>query len=457
MQSPYPAARTVDVLEVLDASPNRRLIGLVASLAGLSQIVDGFDLQAIAFVAPKLLSEWGLKRPDLGPVLAAGLVGMAIGAFVLGNFGDRRGRRRALLVSLGIVTVMAFASAYAQNLTQLAVCRLLTGIGLGGVIPNSTAMMMEFAPRRLRNLLVSITVVGVPFGGVVGAEIAVHVLPAYGWRAVFVIGALLPALLLAALWKLLPESPRYMTLHPEHHGALAQLLNDACGQSRYSASDHFVLPEGGAQSATRPGVGALLNRAFRRDTLALWLVFFANTFAVYSFFSWLPVVLTSAGLPITIALRGAQLCNLGAVPGAVLMAFGMNRFGSRPVLIAVGVISVTATAALGLIPIVPQAEGAWASGVAPLLMVMTVAGAAVLGFQVAMYSVASHVYPTIIRATGVGWSLGVARLGGILSSVTGGVLLSFAHGTQSFFFGVAAVLTVTVAGVLLVRTHLRRA
>lgn len=448
-----PLDKPVDLLEVLENNRHWHMPVLVGAMTTVIQIFDGFDLQAASFAGPALLSEWGIERAQLWPVLAASLVGMVAGAFFLGNYGDRRGRRRGTLVSLLIVVIATFACARASSLQELTAYRVLAGVGLGGVIPNVATLTMEFAPRHLRNLLVSITAVGVPIGGVVGAEIAVHVLPVFGWRAIFLIGAALPGIALFALWRWLPESPRFLALHAERRGELAALLNRIVGENRFTAEHRFTLPEALTPQGMFQSVSALLGAPYRRDTLALWLIFFSNTFAVYAFFSWLPTVLASSGVPVAVAVRGLQFYNLGGIPGALLLAIGMTRYGSRPVLVVAIVTAIVSVALLGMLPLSPTLPGLWDSGIARLFLVMAVAGAAVLGLQVAMFSVTGNIYPTSIRATGLGWALGIGRFGGILSSKGGAVLLALGQGMQPFFLGVAAVLVLTASGVLLVRRH----
>ena len=166
---------------------------MVSIFTVLTFVFDGFDIQAVAFVAPGLLTQWGITRAALGPVLAAGLVGMAAGSVLLGPLGDRIGRRSAMAGSLMLVAAGSFISTFASDPGELALYRFMTGVGIGGSIPSATALMMEFAPLRTRNLAVSITVVGVPIGGVLGAEVAARLLPSFGWQAVFVAGAILPA------------------------------------------------------------------------------------------------------------------------------------------------------------------------------------------------------------------------------------------------------------------------
>jgi AAHS family 4-hydroxybenzoate transporter-like MFS transporter len=441
--------REVDLGVQLDSAPFGRVALRVSLLTLLALVFDGFDIQAIAFAAPALLSEWSMTRAELGPVLAAGLVGMGIGALTLGTLGDRQGRRRALIACMLLIAVASLLSAYAGGPTELTLWRLATGIGLGGALPNATALVVEFTPARIRSLIVAVTVVGVPIGGMLGSAVAAEVVPRLGWRSIFLIGAALPGLLAAGMTLLLPESPRFLVTRPARQAELSRLMNRVRPDGNFNGTEDWLVPRAAAEHALRPGVRALFAPAFRHDTIVIWLIFFTNVFSVYAYFNWNPTVLTGAGLPLATALRGALVFNLGGVVGSLVGAWAMTRLGSRPVLLALGAGAVLSTFAIGQIPIGPDAD------LTLLYALVLIAGACISGVQVQMYTVAAQAYPTQIRATGVGWGLGVARIGGVLSSFAGSMLLAMGSGVTPFFSGIAAVLTVTLTGLAMLRSHLR--
>lgn len=312
--------------------------------------------------------------------------------------------------------------------------------------------MAEFTPLRWRNLAVSIAIVGVPIGGMLGASVAAVVIPTLGWRAIFVIGAALPALLVAAMWVWLPESPRYLAGRPARAEELSRLLGRVLGRG-HDSSERFVVRQATTvQGRTR--VGAIFAPGLRYDTLVLWLIFFTNVSAVYAFFNWLPTVLSPAGLPLVTAIDGSFRFNLGGVFGALAGAVLMSRFGSRPVLAALALGAVLSTLAIGRSPVLSAAPGASTSGLTEFMWLMSAAGACISGLQVGMYSVAAHVYPTACRSTGVGWSLGMARFGGILSSFGGAAFFAVGLGGKEFLMSIAGALVVTLAAVLALRRHM---
>jgi MFS transporter, AAHS family, 4-hydroxybenzoate transporter len=436
---------TLDLGKALDHARFRGLPLRVFVFAALALIADGFDIQAIAFVAPALLTEWNVTRAALAPVLAAGLVGMGIGSFAFGTLGDRWGRRSALLAALVLVAMMSLMCALARDLFELGMARLLLGLGLGGALPNASALMAEYAPARHRSVIVAAAVVGIPLGGLLGAEVSAQLIPTLGWRSLFVVGAVAPALLVLAMWFWLPESARFLARDPSRRSELLAVLA-RLGHSNIADDTELVAHEPKV-SATSGGLRTLWSNALRRDTAGLWLAFFASVFVVYSIFSWLPTVLTAQGLPLTTAIRGSLVFNVGGVVGSLLAAWLMTRLGSRRVLVGVALAGIATLAMLGLAPASPS------HSLLPLLLGLTVAGACINGVQVGLYPLASHIYPTACRATGVGWALGVARFGGVLSAFAGSAVLVLGAGTLPFFGSIAVAMTLVVAGLMIVRRH----
>lgn len=271
------AGRTVRVADVLDHGRFTGLPLLVATFTVLALVFDGFDIQAVGFVTPALLQQWSMTKAEFWAAPAAGLVGMAVGGMLIGPLGDRVGRRRALIVSMVVVAIGSFVSAYAASYHELTFWRLVTGIGLGGSLPNAAALMVEFSPLARRHLSLSVTIIGVPIGGVIGAEAASHLLPAFGWPSVFIAGAVLPAALAIAMWVALPESPRFLARHPDKHAELLRLMQRLAPERNFGADDRFVVDEPQAEGE-RQGVLVLLSAPFRRDTLLLWFAWLANSF-----------------------------------------------------------------------------------------------------------------------------------------------------------------------------------
>ena len=318
----------VDVDSVLDGVRFRGLPLTVLICSAVVLALDGFDIQVIGFVAPALTTEFGVTRAALGPVLAASLVGMAIGGLGVGPVGDRIGRRAAVLLSTAIFALGTLLGSTAPSIETLALWRLLTGVGLGGAMPNVTALMAEYAPPRWRSLTICAAIAGVPVGGMLGAALAAEIIPAFGWRAIFVLGGVLPLLWLVVMYFLLPESPRYLAARGNRPTDLAALLNRVEGHARFKGEETFVLRSTPVDGDAK-GVRALFSHELMRDTLAAWVIFGTNIFAVYAIFNWAPVVLTSLGLGLPTAVRGLLLFNLAGVVGSLTLSLLIPRRGSR--------------------------------------------------------------------------------------------------------------------------------
>src|SRR5262245_46888978 len=306
-------ARLIDVVDTIDRLPIGRFQVLALTLCGLVAILDGFDTQAIAFVAPVMAREWSMDVAAFGPIFGAGLLGLMVGALIMGPLADRIGRRSAILLSTAIFGVFALLTAAAYDFAGLFAYRFLTGIGLGGAMPNIIALASEYSPRRNRATLVTLMFCGFPLGAVLGGLVSANLLSAFGWPSVFVLGGVLPLLLLPVLYVLLPESIRFLVSQRTASATVAALLGRIDGRASYASTDRFVIGE-----PVLPGlpVGHLFTESRAAGTLLLWTVFFSNLLILYFLINWLPSVLQQAGLPIERAIIGTVLMNADVFAGA---------------------------------------------------------------------------------------------------------------------------------------------
>jgi AAHS family 4-hydroxybenzoate transporter-like MFS transporter len=367
---------------------------------------------------------------------------MAIGAAGIGALGDRWGRRRTLVLSTALFGLATLLSATATSVASLAIWRFFTGIGLGGALTAATALIAEFSPRKFRAQAIGAIQIGVPIGGMLGALLAAELIPVYGWRSVFVVGGVLPLVIATVMYFVLPESPRFLATRPHARESLAKLLARIDPGGRYSASDVFVLGE--EPRPTQSGIGALFSAQLRWDTAIVSLAFLMNMYAVYAFFSWAPLVLTSLGFELVTAVRGALVFNLAGIGGVIAVAWLIARFGSRGPLAAGAIVGAGALASLALFS---------ENGLPALMSGIAVAGIAINAVQVGLYALAAHVFPTESRTSGVGFSLGAGRTGGIAAALGGGALLTLS-GASGFFAWIAGALVVAFVAVLLVRRQI---
>ena len=383
----------------------------VALLCGLVAVCDGFDTQAIAFVAPVISRQWGVPANQFGPVFSAGLVGLAIGAFLLGSAADRIGRKNVILFCVGLFGVASILTTSSSSMTELAAWRVLTGLGLGGVLPNLVALTNEFAEDRYKNSLVMIMFCGFPVGATIGGIVSAPLIGAAGWTSVFVFGGVLPLCLLPFLLRVLPANDRRGWVD--------------------AASDSSVFPP-----PTRLGITGLFAEKRASATLLIWAAFFSNLLVMYLLVNWLPSLLSLAGSSLSVATLSTAVLNLGGVGGALLL----SRIVNGPHAFTVLALSyLVGTVALVLIA---RADG----NLAIILLGAAFAGATVVGGQIAMNAVTASFYPSEIRSTGVGWALGVGRIGSIAGPLLGGALMKAGwQGTSPVLFGIFPMLVAGAA------------
>ncbi len=414
-------------------------------LTALTIIFDGIDNQLLGIVIPSVMRDWSVARSAFAPVVALGFLGMMMGGFLAGVAGDRFGRKVALFASMAVFGAATMTIAGVHTVAALAALRLIAGVGLGGAMPNAAALVAEYVPIRQRALAVTMTIVCVPLGGTLAGLLAVPVLPAVGWRGLFVIGGLAPLAAAILLWGLMPESPRFLARHPGRWPELRRGLR---------RMGHPV-GDGATFTTTEPGpprrlpFTALFTAPLRTDTAALWLSFFSCLLCVYTGFSWLPSVLTAAGLGSPVANTSITLFNLGGVAGAIFGGLAIRRLGSRATMLTMAAAGVAGLIVLSRTPL----EGAT---VVRVLVLLTFSGAMINGVQTTMYALAAHVYPTGMRATGVGTAVSIGRSGAILSGYAGPWALGL-DGSASFFALMAIALAVAFIALAAVRRHVTKA
>jgi AAHS family 4-hydroxybenzoate transporter-like MFS transporter len=433
----------IDVGAVLDEGRWSLYQKLLVVATALTIIFDGLDNQLLGAAVPSLMREWSLGRPALAWALAAALLGMVFGGFIGGYLGDRIGRRAALLTSVISFGTLTIFVSFANDVTTLMVLRFFAGLGLGGAMPNAAALSSEYVPLRRRPFAVTLTIVCIPLGGTLAGFLGAVVLPAYGWRALFLVGGSLPLVLAAVLWKILPESPRYLARQRERWPELAAQL---------TRLGHHV-PAGAAfvdsreRAVATASVRSLLVPEFRRDTLALCVAFFFCLLSVYTGTNWVPSLLSGAGFDVATANYGLTAFNLGGVIGAILAAIVFARLGSRLTMLAMTAGAIAGCLVLGSVPVADRST-------LTVLALLGWTGGLINAVQTTMYALAAHVYPAGIRATGVGTAVAVGRVGGFASSYAGAWALE--SGPARMFTLIAGTLAVVFVALGSLRNHIPR-
>jgi len=440
--APVPRANAVNAGELLD---NGRLTGyllFLIFLTALTVVFDGANNQLLGIAIPSLMRDWSLPRGAFAPLLAIGMVGMIGGGALGGLLGDRFGRKTILISCVVLFGAATLATAAVNTVSALGTLRFVAGLGFGGAMPNAAALAAEYVPRRVRPITVSLTIVSVPIGGMLAAFVGSRILPTHGWRTLFVIGGLAPLLTAALITPLLVESPRLLVRQRALWPKLRQFIARAGHQIAPDAA--FDDPVDSAQRKVT--LGAVLVPEFRRDTAGLWCAFFSCLLAVYAGFSWIPSLLSGAGLSISVASSGLLYFNLGGVVGAVAGALAISRFGSKVTMLSLSAGAVASALVLSAMTI----SGAVASG--PILAMLTLSGALINAVQTTMYALATHVYPAAMRATGVGAAASIGRVGGLASTFVGAWALE-RDGSRAYFAVIAATMTLTFVGLAVMRRH----
>ncbi|WP_028921281.1 MFS transporter [Pseudonocardia acaciae] len=404
-----------------------RSLTVVLVTCGLSYLFDGYDLVVYGTTLPTLLAEWRVSPAVAGAVGSYALIGMLIGALAVGSVTDLLGRRRVLIGCVTWFSVFTALCAATSSPEAFGALRFLAGLGLGGVLPTLNALTIEYAPPRRRNLVYVSMAVGYPVGGLLAATLAIPLIPASGWQVMYLIGATPLLVVLPLAVRALPESLEYLLARGRTDQARA--LADRLGVTLEAAEPVAAAAAGG-------GPKPLFAAGYRAATVLFWLAAFCSLLLVYALNTWLPQLMRQSGYPLGSALSFLLVFNVGAILGLFLGGPAADRFGQR---------AVTATGfALAGISV---ALLAFTGSQLALYLLFAVGGYGTVGTQTLLNAFVTGYYPGSARAAGIGWALGVGRLGGILGPFLGGVLLTAGMPLGGIFFVFAAV---ALAGALLI-------
>ena len=424
----------IDVQDFLDAHRFSPYQWLLFALCFVVLLLDGFDTAAIGFIAPSLTQEWGVERPALAPVMSAALFGLALGALVAGPLSDRIGRKRVLVLSVLLFGAACTWSAFGTGLTELAILRFVTGLGLGAAMPNAVTLTSEFCPARKRAMLTNAMFCGFPLGAALGGFLAAWMIPAWGWRSVLLLGGVAPLVAAVLIALLLPESVRFLVARGTSQERVKAVLRRISATADRASA--FITREA-ASSGSTGGVATILSRGYLAGTAMLWLSYFMGLAIFYALVNWMPLLLRDAGLSAQDATLVSALFPLGG-GGAVLAGWLMDRYNANLV-----VASGFALAALSVFAI-----GHSAHDLPLLMLVVFVAGVAMNTAQCSLPALAAAFYPTRGRATGVAWMMGVGRLGGIAGSFLVAELARQQFGIKGIFGVVALAGAIAVLALL---------
>lgn len=416
-------------------APMRRGQIVVVALCIALNMLDGFDVLSISFAAPGIAAEWHVDKASLGTLLSMELLGMAAGSVLIGNAADRFGRRAIILGCLLVMALGMGGAAVAPGILSLSLARVGTGIGIGGMLSATSAMVAEFANDRRRPLAVTLNIAGFSAGAILGGIVVSAMQESLSWRSVFVFGTGATLVALPCAFALLPESPAYL-LARRPGNALARINATL---RRIGSPPLATLPHANALRM-KPSIGALFAPVYRSATLLLTPAYFAQILLFYYVQKWVPKIVVDMGFDTASAGRVLVGANVGNLAGALAIALASQRWPVRPLVIAAMLAGVGAIAVFGL-----------GFRSLPLLSV-TVAVAAffINAGVVGLYPVIAATFPAELRAGGTGFVIGVGRGGSALGPIVAGALFASGHAllTVSLVMGLGGVIAAAMVALL---------
>ncbi len=415
-----------DLQALIDAAPVGKMQWRVIICCFLVVMLDGFDTAAIGFIAPDIRTHWQLTA----------------GALLCGPLSDRFGRKRVIELCVFLFGALSLASAFSPDLQTLVFLRFLTGLGLGGAMPNTITMTSEYLPARRRGALVTLMFCGFTLGSAFGGIVSAQLVPVIGWHGILVLGGVLPLMLFVALLVVLPESPRWQVRRQLPQAVIAKTVS-AITRERY-VDTHFYLIE--SASVTKGSIRQLFMGRQLPITLMLWVVFFMSLLIIYLLSSWMPTLLNHRGIDLQHASWVTAAFQIGGTLGALALGVLMDKFNPFRVLTLSYAIGAICIVMIGL-----SQDGLW-------LMALAIfgTGIGISGSQVGLNALTATLYPTQSRATGVSWSNAIGRCGAIVGSLSGGVMMAMNFSFDTLFFIIAVPAAISAVMLTLLITVVRQ-
>jgi benzoate transport len=396
------------------------IVGLCVAI----NMIDGFDILAVAFTAPALAREWGLMPERVGFLLSAGLAGIALGALIFSFLADTFGRRPVILICITLMSIGMIATAFSNSLATMALCRVVTGLGIGGMAPAAGTLAIEYSSPSRRTLSVALVVIGFPFGATLGGLIAIWLLENHGWRSIFLFGGALSSLLLPVLVWRMPESLEFL-MDKQPRNALARINRY---RSRLGLEPLASLPAAASARSEQVQFADLVRAPLGRSTLILSLAYAFFMFSFYFILNWATKLVTDMGLADAAGVSVSSMINLGGIAGGLIIGILSTRLPLKPLAVGVVLIMSLAIASFGSLP-----ANVLVLGAASLLL-----GFVMWGGSAIAYSVIALSYPPRVRASGVGLVVTAGRAGSMLGPYAAGVLIEAGMGRSEVTLLLAA-------------------
>ena len=373
-------------------------------------MLDGFDVLAMAFTAPGIAEDWNVSPQSLGVLFSAAPIGMMLGALFIGPIADKVGRRMIIMIGLGIITVGMLCSSLTQSVNQLLIFRILTGLGIGGLLPSLNTMVAEYSSLKRRDFSISFLHAGYPIGAAIGGSISAFLLLQFGWQSIFVLGGVMSAIMLLVVFRFLPESLEFLLAkQPENS---LEKTNQVLAKINHPTLTE--MPSSKIEEKTQAvGVRYVLSKNMRATSLLFWSAFFLALFTMFFLLSWIPKILVDAGYTTSAGISGSVLFNVGGVLGGLFLGYASVWFS----------LVTRERFFLFMSVILMICFVAFSFNYNLLLVCAFILGFFVFGSITGLYAIAPRIYPATVRATGIGWGIGIGRIGAILGPFIAGLLI----------------------------------
>jgi MFS transporter, AAHS family, 4-hydroxybenzoate transporter len=432
-----------NVSAVIDGARISPYQWLVLGISLITAMFDGYDTQGIAYVAPVMAKDLGISPAQLGPVFSAGLLGLTFGGIVFGMLADKIGRRQAIIWPIIVFGLFSILTPMAHTLAGVITMRLLAGFGLGGTLPSVTAYVLEYSPHRMRALLVNSTGAFFATGSIVGGVLANALIPTLGWQSTFYVGGIVPLLFLGIVVAYLPESVRFLLLTGKSMESVAAIMRKLVPDRKFPLSARFAL-EPRLEGIT---VRHLFTEGRALGTLLIWIAFVMNLFVLVYIINWMPTLLREAGQPLAVAIRATIFYSIGGIVGGLTVGWIADRVGS--------LYGVLALAYLGAAIFIAIAAFS-THDTSILIPALFMTGFSINGGQPSLNTISGIFYPTAIRATGIGWALGVGRIGAVVGPMVGTALVAAHFAVPSVILANIVPAAIAAGAIVALRQTVKR-
>jgi MFS transporter, AAHS family, 4-hydroxybenzoate transporter len=429
-------SQTLTVSRFIDERPMGAFQMWTVVLGGLVLVLDGFDGQTINYLTPSIAETTKIPVHSFGPILSASLIGLMVAALTTGPIADRWGRKWPVILSTLSFALFSLLTARANTRMEFWVLRFLTGLGLGGAMPNVVALASEYIPKSLLAVVIPILFVGMPLGGTISGFTSAAMIPVWGWRSVFVVGGIVPLLIALVLTIVLPESIQFLAVEGKNPERIAKTLARVAPDFAWNGP---IVAGSGDERLKGVPVKYLFAEGRAVGTVLLWIPYFMNLLLIYFLGGWLPALLRDEGMSVSAGVTATAFISFGGVFGCLVEGHLLRRWGAYAVLIAEYLTAGLLILSLALIPIS-----------FPVMLAMTFSmGLSIIGAQGGLNALAARFYPVSVRSTGVGWALGIGRIGSIVGPLIGGLFLSMGWKTRDMLLFASVIAVIAFASILI--------